>query len=126
MVLTFTFAVTLLFIGYPRLKATEPFIPSVFSFFKMIFSIPAVPSASYLEEGLVITSTRSMASAGSCVNAFVSPKPAIAEGRPFINIRTFSLPLKLIPPSTSTVTEGTLLSASPTVAPRVVRSFPML
>ena len=92
----------------------------------MIFKIPAVPSASYLADGLVITSTLSMASAGSCRNASVEPKPAKAEGRPLIRIRTFSFPLRLIAPSTSTLTDGTLFNASLTVAPLVVISFPML
>ena len=55
-----------LLIGTPKVACTEPFKPKVFSFFKIIFRIPAVPSASYRADGLVITSTRSIASAGNC------------------------------------------------------------
>ncbi len=91
-----------------------------------MFKIPAVPSASYLADGLVITSTFSMASAGSCVRASVDPKPANADGLPLIRILTFSLPLKLMAPSTSTSTEGTLFKASVIVAPLLVKSLPIL
>src|SRR5690606_18439609 len=51
--------------GYPRVAVAEPLKPRVLSFLKIIFRIPAVPSASYLAEGEVITSTLSMASAGN-------------------------------------------------------------
>ena len=104
-VLKFIFPETPLLVGAPIFVVIEPFNPSVFSFLKIIFKIPAVPSASYLAEGDVITSTRSMASAGSWRNASVEPKPAIADGFPLIKIRTFSLPRKLMAPSTSTFTE---------------------
>ena len=43
-----------------------------------------------------------------------------------MRILTFSFPLRLIPPSTSTDTEGTLFRASLTVPPLVVRSLPIL
>ena len=88
--------------------------------------IPAVPSASYLADGEVITSTRSIASAGSWLKTSVLPNPAMAEGFPLIRILTLSLPLRLIPPSISTEIEGTLFKASLTVPPAVVRSFPIL
>ena len=91
-----------------------------------MFRIPAVPSASYLAEGLVITSTFSMASAGNCLRASVEPNPASAEGFPLMSILTFSLPLRLMAPSTSTFTDGTLFRASLTVAPLMVRSLPIL
>jgi hypothetical protein len=50
----------------------------------------------------------------------------MADGLPLIKIFTFSFPLKLIEPSISTETDGTLLSASLTVPPAVVRSLPIL
>ena len=50
----------------------------------------------------------------------------MAEGLPLIRILTFSLPRKLIPPSTSTATEGMFCNASVTVPPFVVKSLPML
>ena len=43
----------------------EPFNPVATPFLRIIFKIPAVPSASYLADGDVITSTLSMASAGN-------------------------------------------------------------
>ena len=91
-----------------------------------MFKIPAVPSASYLAEGDVITSTRSIASAGNWLKTLLSPNPASADGLPLIKILTFSFPLRLIPPSISTETEGTLFKASLTVPPAVVKSLPML
>jgi hypothetical protein len=43
----------------------EPFKPVTTPFLRIIFKIPAVPSASYLADGEVTTSTLSMASAGN-------------------------------------------------------------
>jgi hypothetical protein len=54
------------FFGSPSVPRIDPLKPRVFSLFRIIFMIPAVPSASYRAEGLVITSTDSIASAGSC------------------------------------------------------------
>ncbi len=91
-----------------------------------MFKMPAVPSASYLAEGDVITSTRSIASAGNWRRASVPLKPTKAEGFPSINILTFSFPLKLTFPSTSTSTEGTLSKTSEAEPPLTVMSFPTL
>ena len=64
-VLQFKLAEVLLFLGIPTLPVRVPFIPSKFCFFKIIFKIPAVPSASYLADGEVTTSTFSIDSAGN-------------------------------------------------------------
>ncbi|MNS47224.1 hypothetical protein D3C72_797470 [compost metagenome] len=57
--------------------------------------MPAVPSESYLEDGLVITSTFSIFSAGICSSPLLAVK---TEGFPFIRIRTPVLPRKLTAP----------------------------
>ncbi len=88
--------------------------------------IPADPSASYLDEGLVITSTLSMSCAGRLLNPSASLIPTNPDGWPLIKIRTPSLPLRDTFPSTSTETEGTLSSTSCAVPPLLVRSFPTL
>ena len=98
--------------GSPTVAFIEPLKPLATPFLRIIFKIPAVPSASYLAEGEVTTSTLSMASAGNCLSASVPLKPTSAEGFPSISILTFSLPLRLTFPSTSTSTEGTLSKTS--------------
>ena len=82
-------------VGSPIVGLIEPLNPVTFPFLKIIFKIPAVPSASYLAEGEVITSTLSIASAGNWRKALVPSKPTKEEGFPSIKIRTFSFPLKL-------------------------------
>ena len=87
--------------------------------------IPEVPSASYFAEGLVITSTFSI------ISAVMVPKVlpcslAMTEGFPLIKICTPWLPLRLICPSISTFTEGTLFNTSKALAPVVLRSLPTL
>ena len=67
-----------------------------------MFKIPAVPEASYLAEGEVITSTRSIDSAGNWRNASEEFNPTKPEGFPLINIVTFSFTLRDTLPSTST------------------------
>lgn len=103
-----------------------PFIPCNLLLRKIIFRIPAVPSASYLAEGEVITSTFSIASAGNWRKASVEFKPTSPDGLPLINIRTLSFPRKETFPSTSTETDGTLSNTSLTVPPLTVRSLPTL
>ena len=51
--------------GSPTLALSEPFNPSFFDFLRMILIIPPLPSASYLADGDVMTSTFSIASAGN-------------------------------------------------------------
>ena len=74
------------------LALIEPFNPSFLLFRRMIFIIPPLPSASYLAEGEVITSTFSIASAG---NSLINDEftPTNLEGFPFIRILAASLPL---------------------------------
>ena len=105
---------------------TAPLRPCNLLRLRMMFKIPAVPSASYLAEGEVITSTRAIDSAGSCRKASVELRPTSPEGFPLIKIRTSSFPRKETLPSTSTETEGTLSSTSLTVPPLTVKSFPTL
>ena len=92
----------------------------------IILRIPAEPSASYLADGDVITSTRSIDSAGNCLNASVEFNPTKPDGLPFIKILTSSFPRRATLPSTSTETEGTLSSTSLTVPPLTVKSLPTL
>ena len=103
-----------------------PFKPCNLLRLRIIFNIPAVPSASYLAEGEVITSTFSIDSAGNCRNASVEFKPTKPDGFPLIKIRTLSFPRKATLPSTSTETDGTLSKTSLTVPPRTVKSLPTL
>ena len=125
-VLKFILEATRYCVGSPIVAFIEPFKPVAIPFLRMIFKIPAVPSASYLADGEVITSTLSMASAGNWRNASVPLKPTNAEGLPSINILTFSLPLRLTFPSTSTSTEGTLSKTSDAEPPLTVMSLPTL
>jgi len=62
-----------------------------------------------------------MASAGNCCKAS-GLKPERAEGFPLMRILTLPLPLRLILPSTSTETEGTLSNTSVTDPPFTVKS----
>ena len=55
----------------------------------MILRIPAVPEASYLAEGDVITSTFSIDSAGSCLKPWGPEIPTKPDGLPFIKILTY-------------------------------------
>ena len=95
-------------------------MPLFFPFLRIIFTIPAPPSASYLDEGLVITSILSSASAGidcSAVATFTA-----FDGFPSIKTRTASLPRKLTFPSASTETDGTLFKTSVALPPLTIIS----
>ena len=74
--------------------------------------IPDCPSASYLADGLVITSTRSIMLACSCLSPAPPLKETIPDGFPSIKILTLLLPLNFIAPSGSTVTEGIFIKMS--------------
>ena len=87
---------------------------------------PAIPSASYLAEGLVITSTRSTRFAGSCRSPLLPLKLTSPEGLPSIRIRTLAEPLKLTFPSGSTATEGRFIRMSEALPPAFARSLPTL
>ena len=103
-----------------------PFIPSIESFFKIIFKIPPVPSDSYLADGDVITSTLSIDSAGICWSPWGPLSPTRPDGFPLIKILTLSLPLSATFPSISTETDGTLSNTSATLPPLTVISLPTL
>ena len=64
--LKFIFKLLPIALGKPEFNANDPLKPSKFCFLSIILRIPAVPEASYLAEGEVITSTFSIDSAGSC------------------------------------------------------------
>ena len=66
--LKFIFKLLPTVLGKPEFNANDPLKPSKFCFLSMILRIPAVPEASYLAEGDVITSTFSIDSAGSCLS----------------------------------------------------------
>ena len=125
-VLQFNEAVPRSALGVPKFKEKFPLKPTSSCFFKIILSIPAVPSASYLADGEVTTSTLSIDSAGSCLNPCGPDIPTSPDGLPLIRILTLSFPLKETAPSTSTETDGTLPSTSATDPPLTVISFPTL
>ena len=91
-----------------------------------MFIMPAVPSALYLAEGDVITSTFSTLSEGNCFNASLLLIPTRPDGLPFIRILTLSFPLNETLPSISTSIDGRLSKTSLTLLPFKVKSFPML
>jgi len=75
--------------------------------------MPPEPSGLYLAEGLVITSIRSMESAGNCESTSARlAAPIKALDRPSIRICTLVSPRKLTLPSMSTCTEGMFCSTS--------------
>ena len=75
-------------LGSPRFKLADPFKPANLFFLRTILIIPAVPSALYLADGDVITSTFSTLSEGNCFNASLVLIPTNPEGFPFIKILT--------------------------------------
>ncbi len=112
--------------GTPKVAVNEPFKPFLLSFFRIILIIPAIPSASYRADGLVMTSILSIRSPCSILKASGLLRPTSPEGLPSTSIRTFELPRKLTFPSTSTATEGTLSSISEAFLPLLVRSLATL
>src|ERR1700761_1679000 len=86
----------------------EPVKPSWAFFFITMLMIPDWPSASYFDEGLVITSMVSIALAGIDCKISVRLLPVNVDGLPLINTLTSLDPRKLKLPSTSTCTDGTL------------------
>ena len=112
-------------LGTPVLRVTEPLKPRFSSFLSTMLIIPAVPSASYLSEGLVITSMRSIMSAVRVPRALPSLL-ASTEGLPLIKICTPATPRSRTCPSMVTFTDGTLLSTSRALAPALLRSCPTL
>ena len=95
-------------------------------FFVIILIIPEEPSASYLAEGEVITSTDLIISAGICFNASATLLAMIVEGLLLIKTFTFELPLNDTLPSKSTVRDGTFLRTSAPSPPLLVISFSAL
>ena len=73
-----------------------------------------MPSASNLEEGLVITSILSIWSAGIFFRASLlsSVIPKIDDGLPLMRNFTLEFPLMETEPSDSTLTEGILFNTS--------------
>ena len=113
------------FSGYPVVLSNAALNPWVVFFFSTMLMIPAIPSASYRADGLVMISTLSIRF--PCKPANPPPLiPTIVDGFPSTKIRTFSLPLSLTPPSPSTWTEGKLPKISAAVAPLLAKSVPTL
>ena len=79
--------------------------------------IPEVPSGLNLAEGLVITSIRSILSAGNCSRICARLSAESPEARPLIHTVTSLLPRKDTSPSLSTSTEGILVRTSLAVPP---------
>ena len=116
----------LLFFGDPILPLTLPLKPSKSCFFKIIFKIPAVPSAEYLADGDVTTSTFSIDSEGIDLSPCGPDRPTRPDGLPLINILTLLFPLNEILPSKSTSIDGMLAKTSDTFPPLTVMSCPTL
>ena len=112
--------------GSPKFKFTLPLKPSRSCFFRIIFSIPAVPSASYLAEGEVTTSTCWIDSDGIDLRPSGPERPTIPDGFPLINIFILLLPRRDTFPSISTSNEGIFAKTSLTLPPRTVMSCPIL
>src|SRR5438045_583974 len=90
----------------PKLGLTEPLVPRSVFFFVMILMIPAVPSASYLADGEVITSTCLIISAGICFNASETLRATMLDGLLLIRTLILELPRNWTFPSMSTATDG--------------------
>ena len=110
----------------PALIEALPLVPCSLFFFSTILIIPLMPSGSYFAEGLVITSTDSMALAGMPESTPALPAPLIPLGLPSIKMVTFPLPRKLILPSISTLTVGTCANTSLAEPPFAIDSFSAL
>ena len=95
----------------PSLVPREPLSPFMKAFRVLILMIPPLPSASYLDEGLEISSTFSMEEPSLPFRYASRSEPDILDGLPSIHTATVE-PLSLILPSLSTVTPGELLSTS--------------
>ena len=88
--------------------------------------MPAEPSELYFDDGLVMTSTLSMVSAGSCSSICDWLSDVSPESFPFIQMVTPSSPLSDTVPSLSTSIDGMLLSRSEAEPPSEVRSWSAL
>jgi hypothetical protein len=80
LVLKFKFVDIPTLLGSPRFRLAEPLSPANLFFLKTILIIPAVPSALYLADGEVITSTFSTLSDGNCLSAsllLIPTKPEV-------------------------------------------------
>ena len=108
--------------GIPTLKFILPLNPNRSCFFRIIFKIPAVPSASYLADGDVTTSTCWIDSDGIDLRPSGPDNPTRPDGFPFINILTLLLPLNDIFPSISTSRDGMFAKTSLTLPPLTVIS----
>ena len=89
--------------GIPVFILIFPLKPRRFCFFRITFKIPAVPSAEYLADGDVTTSTFSIDSDGSYLKPW---GPDSADGLPFIKILTLLFPRSDMFPSKSTSMDG--------------------
>jgi len=97
-----------------------PLKPASTFFFITTLMIPAMPSGSYLAEGLVMISMFSMAEAGSCRKASL---PESTLGLPSIRTVKLEEPLSETFPSISTSTEGVFSSTSTAVPPAALMSW---
>src|SRR5450432_4231035 len=94
--------------------------PCIVFFLVIILIIPADPSASYLAEGEVITSTVLIWSAGICLSASATLLAVMVEGLLLMSTLIFWLPRKDTFPSMSTDNIGTRLSTSVASPPLAV------
>ena len=104
----------------PADVSKEKVKPCKVFFLVTMLMIPALPSASYLADGEVITSTVLIISAGICFKASAILDAKIVDGLLLINTLIFEEPLKEGFPSRSTDNIGTFLSTSVASPPRFV------
>ncbi len=110
----------------PALMFTDPDTPWIFFVLVTMLMMPPVPSASYFAPGLVITSTRSITSAGIIFTASAMLDDMIVEGLPFIRTLMLLEPCMDTFPSRSTVSRGVRRKTSAAVPPRDVTSLEAL
>ena len=79
--------------------------------------MPAEPSAENFDEGLSITSMRSMLSAGNCCRMLARLSAVSPEDLPLIHTSTLELPRKEMFPSLSTSTLGMFSNTSDATPP---------
>ena len=125
-----------LFLKLPFRDKLEPLTPADESkdkvkpckvfFFVTILMIPAEPSASYLAEGEVITSTVLIISAGICLNASAILDAIMVDGLLLIKTRTLVEPRSDGLPSKSTESIGTFFNTSVASPPLLEASFSAL
>ena len=115
-----------LLLRVPALASMPSVAPRRLLLLVMMLMMPPEPSASYLAEGEVMTSTVLIWSAGICFSASAMLLAEMVEGLLLMSTLMLLEPRRLTLPSRSTLSSGTRLSTSVASPPRVVWSFSAL